>query len=160
MSEGPSGTKRVMSHPLPNARVTAPWGPMRDPFDNRKRHHGGIDLAAPEGRPVLAAAAGKVVAARSNTGDDPHGRFIVIAHDSDLTTYYGHLARTCTSKSGKTEPSKASTRSSSSQSGRRTAPDRRGFHRLEPASLLRVRRRLRSSCQAIEWTETRPMDVS
>jgi len=51
--------------------------------------HSGLDLAAPQGTPVRAAASGLVEAVLW----DPYGYglYLVIAHGHGLTTLYGHL---------------------------------------------------------------------
>jgi murein DD-endopeptidase MepM/ murein hydrolase activator NlpD len=53
------------------------------------RGHSGIDIAAPEGTPVLAADAGEVLKAYWN--GEGYGGLIVIAHPSGYETWYGHL---------------------------------------------------------------------
>ncbi|NMB87253.1 MAG: peptidoglycan DD-metalloendopeptidase family protein [Chloroflexi bacterium] len=52
--------------------------------------HNGIDLAAPAGTPVLAAAAGVV----SQAGSDPqgYGLYLVLDHGDGVATLYGHLS--------------------------------------------------------------------
>ncbi len=55
-----------------------------------RRHHQGLDLAAPEGTPVLATADGLVtLAERSGVS----GRLIVIEHGGGWETRYAHLRR-------------------------------------------------------------------
>ena len=51
--------------------------------------HNGVDLLAPTGTPVLAAAAGTVVGAAPNAG---YGNWIRIDHDRKVATVYGHLS--------------------------------------------------------------------
>ena len=53
-------------------------------------YHGGIDLMAPHGSPVLAAAAGTVVYAARYYA---YGNIIDIAHADGSTTRYAHLSR-------------------------------------------------------------------
>lgn len=55
------------------------------------RKHKGIDIAAPMGTPIGAAAAGKV----TNTGYEPGGagNFINVDHGGGLLTKYFHLSR-------------------------------------------------------------------
>lgn len=55
------------------------------------RKHKGIDIAAPTGTPIPAAANGKV----TNTGYEPGGagNFLVIDHGGGLLTKYFHLSR-------------------------------------------------------------------
>jgi murein DD-endopeptidase MepM/ murein hydrolase activator NlpD len=60
------------------------------PGDARKPYHPGIDVAAPTGTPVTAAAGGAVTYA----GVDPeYGNVVVIDHGLGLETRYAHNAR-------------------------------------------------------------------
>lgn len=82
----------VMHNPLPDGRRTWGWGPGRDPFTGDEAHHRGIDLAAPAGTPVRAAAAGTVVAA--TTAWEPSlasGTVVVLDHGDGWSTLYTHL---------------------------------------------------------------------
>jgi murein DD-endopeptidase MepM/ murein hydrolase activator NlpD len=51
--------------------------------------HNGVDLLAPTGTPVLAAASGTVVGAAPNAG---YGNWIRIEHARHVATVYGHLS--------------------------------------------------------------------
>jgi murein DD-endopeptidase MepM/ murein hydrolase activator NlpD len=51
--------------------------------------HNGVDLVAPTGTPVLAAASGTVVGAAPNAG---YGNWIRIEHAQNMATVYGHLS--------------------------------------------------------------------
>jgi murein DD-endopeptidase MepM/ murein hydrolase activator NlpD len=51
--------------------------------------HNGVDLVAPTGTPVLAAASGTVVGAAPNAG---YGNWIRIDHAQSVATVYGHLS--------------------------------------------------------------------
>ncbi|MCL2720048.1 MAG: M23 family metallopeptidase [Treponema sp.] len=74
--------------PLRNYRVSSSFGPRNDPFLGHRTMHNGIDLAAPEGTEVFAAADGVVTAA----GFDPvYGNYIIITHNNRWTSLYGHL---------------------------------------------------------------------
>jgi murein DD-endopeptidase MepM/ murein hydrolase activator NlpD len=53
------------------------------------RGHSGLDIAAPEGTPVVAADRGEVLKAYWNK--DGYGGLIIIAHPSGYETWYGHL---------------------------------------------------------------------
>lgn len=58
--------------------------------------HNGIDLRAPIGTPVLAAESGIVAAAGNQDLYCPrgaYGKFVVINHNNNLTTLYGHFSR-------------------------------------------------------------------
>jgi murein DD-endopeptidase MepM/ murein hydrolase activator NlpD len=54
------------------------------------RRHDGIDIAAPEGTPVLAAAAGSVLYAGEQAG---YGGLVILRHDGGLVTLYAHNSR-------------------------------------------------------------------
>jgi murein DD-endopeptidase MepM/ murein hydrolase activator NlpD len=51
--------------------------------------HNGVDLVAPTGTPVLAAASGTVVGAAPNAG---YGNWIRLQHAHNVATVYGHLS--------------------------------------------------------------------
>jgi murein DD-endopeptidase MepM/ murein hydrolase activator NlpD len=51
--------------------------------------HNGVDLVAPTGTPVLAAAGGTVVGAAPNAG---YGNWIRLQHAQNVATVYGHLS--------------------------------------------------------------------
>ncbi|GGN57869.1 metalloendopeptidase-like protein [Actinoplanes lobatus] len=70
-------------HPLPSATVTSCFG------QRWGRLHAGVDLAAANGSPVVAAGAGTVVSAGPNGG---YGNAILIDHGNGYLTHYGHLS--------------------------------------------------------------------
>jgi hypothetical protein len=64
-------------------------GRLSSYFGLRKRRlHAGIDISAPRGTPVRAAAAGQILLVRRQNG---YGKMIVIEHGIDRQTVYGHL---------------------------------------------------------------------
>lgn len=76
--------------PLALARVTSSFGYRRHPLEGGRRFHAGVDLAAPNGTPVYAAAAGQVAVAGHAGG---YGLLVELEHGSGLETRYGHLSR-------------------------------------------------------------------
>jgi murein DD-endopeptidase MepM/ murein hydrolase activator NlpD len=54
------------------------------------RRHDGIDIAAPEGTVVGAAAAGTVIYAGEQSG---YGSIVILRHDGGLVTLYAHASR-------------------------------------------------------------------
>src|SRR5579863_3995026 len=70
-------------------RVASSFGEREDPFNGEGAFHSGIDIDAPYGTPVRAAADGDVVSAAMGSG---YGREIVLDHGHDLRTIYGHLS--------------------------------------------------------------------
>lgn len=55
--------------------------------------HNGIDVGAPNGTPVYAAAAGSVIVAKNNGAyNGGYGNYVVISHDNGTQTLYAHLS--------------------------------------------------------------------
>jgi len=68
--------------------LAAPVGEVFGPRGNR--FHAGIDLVAPRGTPVGAAAGGRVVFAGFAAGG--WGNLVIVAHADGVKTMYAHLA--------------------------------------------------------------------
>lgn len=77
--------------PLPGTiaqKLTSPFGMRADPFTGKPEFHGGIDIAADAGTPVLATAGGQV----TQVGEDGrYGRYITLLHPDGSESHYGHL---------------------------------------------------------------------
>jgi murein DD-endopeptidase MepM/ murein hydrolase activator NlpD len=73
-----------------NGRLGDGYGQRMDPFSGEGAMHTGIDITAPIGTPVKAAADGIVVSASWNYG---YGRCVIIEHGNNYQTLYGHLSR-------------------------------------------------------------------
>ena len=75
--------------PAANAQLAWPVnGVLFSPFGARARdQHDGIDLAAPQGTPVRAAAAGKVLFVGKQRG---YGNLILLGHPGEVVTVYAH----------------------------------------------------------------------
>lgn len=60
-----------------------------------QRLHGwnGVDIGAPTGTAVYAAAAGTVIVARSGGWNGGYGNYIVVSHPNGTQTLYAHLSR-------------------------------------------------------------------
>lgn len=80
----------VMGEPVPGHEVNSPFGLRRLPWENHGRLHEGVDIAAPVGKPVLAAADGFVIRSGNSSS---YGRYVEIVHAEGLTTLYAHLGR-------------------------------------------------------------------
>jgi len=76
--------------PLLNFRITSGYGMRSDPFGGHPHFHRGVDLAAPMGTEIFAAADGEVV----ETGfDRVLGYFVRIRHAGNWMSLYGHMQR-------------------------------------------------------------------
>ena len=53
--------------------------------------YNGVDLAAPRGSVVRAAAAGTVIVARASGWNGGYGKYVVVAHPNGTQTLYAHL---------------------------------------------------------------------
>jgi murein DD-endopeptidase MepM/ murein hydrolase activator NlpD len=63
--------------------------------------HNGIDIVAPYGTKVRASGGGRVVYCGWNYADGADPAWIVIiAHSSELTTWYAHLQARCPARTG------------------------------------------------------------
>ncbi|HEX7914068.1 MAG TPA: M23 family metallopeptidase [Paraburkholderia sp.] len=76
--------------PADGAHFGSPFGNRIDPFTRRLSFHPGLDLVAPTGTPILAAAGGRVVYAGEKAG---YGNAVEIDHGNGLMTRYGHALR-------------------------------------------------------------------
>lgn len=77
--------------PVPFGRVTSRFTYHRKhPITGIVRPHLGVDLAAPIGTPIMAAADGKVIFAGRRGG---FGNQVILQHGNGYKTYYGHLSR-------------------------------------------------------------------
>jgi peptidoglycan hydrolase-like protein with peptidoglycan-binding domain len=86
------GTLAAVREPVVVPPVRLAWpvdAPLGDRFGPRgDSFHAGIDLLAPEGTPVRAAAAGRVA---WSGGRDGWGLLVTIAHGGGIRTLYAHL---------------------------------------------------------------------
>ncbi len=73
-----------------DGRLMGPYGGRNDPFSGEGAFHTGVDISAPTGTPVKAAADGLVTYAQYFGG---YGRLVIVAHNSGMQTYYAHLSK-------------------------------------------------------------------
>jgi murein DD-endopeptidase MepM/ murein hydrolase activator NlpD len=66
---------------------TSSFGMRLHPLDQAERLHAGMDIAAPAGTPIQAAAAGQVVFSGTQAG---YGNVVVIQHAEGYATLYAH----------------------------------------------------------------------
>ena len=82
--------EREHSHAPASAGLA--W-PLQGPITTRfSSGHAGIDIAAPAGTPIAAAASGTVSTVQSTSQSGGYGNYACIAHATGTTTCYAHLA--------------------------------------------------------------------
>ena len=80
----------MFTHPCPGySRISSEFGWREAPIAGAGNNHKGMDLAAPTGTPIYAAAAGTVTTARYSSSA---GNWVVINHGNGLQTYYMHAS--------------------------------------------------------------------
>jgi len=87
------------SLPLKEGNITAKFGKMINPYTKKKYFHKGIDIAAPLGTKIFAAAEGTVVeVVKEYEKDKGPGKYIVLQHTNGYKTRYTHLQYILVSK--------------------------------------------------------------
>jgi len=76
------------TNPLPGGRLTSGYGRRRSPATGAVELHTGVDLAAPAGTTVVAAADGTVGVLRNPETGEPKGGILKISHADGYATYY------------------------------------------------------------------------
>jgi murein DD-endopeptidase MepM/ murein hydrolase activator NlpD len=71
--------------------LLSPFAIRTDPFSGEGAFHKGVDIKAPEGTVVHAAADGVVTTAEPVSGG--YGRLVVVDHGGTVQTYYAHLSK-------------------------------------------------------------------
>jgi len=119
--------------------ISSKFGYRIDPITKRRKSfHKGIDIAAPKGTPVYAAAEGTVHTAKYVRYG--YGNLIIIKHKNNLATYYGHLSKIIAQKGLKIRKGQLIGKVGST--GRSTGPHlhfevRKGKKPLNPAGFIR-----------------------
>ncbi len=69
--------------------VSSDFGARRSPYGASSEWHPGVDIKVPQGTPVQASGSGEVIFAGRDAG---YGNCIIVAHQRNLDTLYGHLS--------------------------------------------------------------------
>jgi murein DD-endopeptidase MepM/ murein hydrolase activator NlpD len=86
-----SGSRMAVPSLWPvRGQITGGFGQRMDPFSGENANHTGVDISAPAGSKVEAAADGIVLHASPDAG---YGNEIVLDHGYGFTTMYGHLSK-------------------------------------------------------------------
>ena len=98
MTPGFTGTgDGSLQWPLPIAgSITSPFGYRTDPISGESSYHSGTDISAPEGTPILAAAAGTVtIANATDSWGGSYGYHVKLDHGNGMETLYAHCSSIC-----------------------------------------------------------------
>lgn len=87
----------IFQWPLPQSyTITSLFGYREDPFTGEISYHGGTDIAAPGGTPILAAADGTVsIANGTDSWGGSYGYHVKIGHADSFETLYAHCSSIC-----------------------------------------------------------------
>jgi murein DD-endopeptidase MepM/ murein hydrolase activator NlpD len=88
--KGHSTRRALLRTPVAAARITSGFGMRVHPLLGYSKMHKGIDFGAPMGAPIFAAGNGIVQDIGFKNG---YGRFILIRHNSQISTAYAHMSR-------------------------------------------------------------------
>jgi len=85
--------------PTVGGKIISKFGYRNDPFSGKKAFHSGLDIAVEKNTPVYTILSGKVI----ETGEDSeNGRYVIVEHNKNLSTYYLHLEKILVKKGQKT----------------------------------------------------------
>ena len=85
-----SDFKIVRPISIDKCHITSLYGWRNNPISKGRDFHKGIDMAAPEGTPIFAAAQGVVVKAGWEGG---YGNLVILQHDNGYSTAYAKCSR-------------------------------------------------------------------
>ncbi len=89
--QGESMRKAFLRAPVSFSRISSNFNLRRKhPLFKTTRPHRGIDYAAPQGTPIMAAGDGRISTIGKNKGN---GNFIVLQHGEQFTTKYLHMSK-------------------------------------------------------------------
>jgi murein DD-endopeptidase MepM/ murein hydrolase activator NlpD len=89
--DGRNMRKAFLRAPVSFSRISSNFNPnRRHPVLNTLRAHKGVDYAASNGTPVMAAGDGKVIFRGTKGG---YGNTVIVQHGGNITTLYAHLSK-------------------------------------------------------------------
>lgn len=87
--KGAGVRKALLQTPVKGARLSSGFGKRNHPILGYTKTHKGIDFAAPQGTPILAAGDGLI---RKLGWLGGYGNYILVGHNKDYSTAYAHLS--------------------------------------------------------------------
>ena len=87
---GNSAARTLIRTPISGARLSSNFGSRKHPVSGYTAMHKGVDFAAPQGTPIIAAGSGVV---RQAGWKGSFGRYIRIKHNATYDTAYAHMSR-------------------------------------------------------------------
>lgn len=96
--DGRALRKSFLRTPVEFTRISSVFSTGRmHPILGTMRAHKGVDYAAPTGTPIRAAGDGKITFRGWKSG---YGNFVIIQHNTHISTAYGHMSRFASEKLG------------------------------------------------------------
>jgi murein DD-endopeptidase MepM/ murein hydrolase activator NlpD len=93
-SHGSGKYHGAFTWPTPgHTRISSSFGWRIHPILHVRKMHTGIDIAAPSGATIVAAASGTVIHTYSVSQSGGYGNFTIIDHGNGLVTCYAHQSR-------------------------------------------------------------------
>ena len=93
-SHGTGKYAGTFTWPTPgHTRISSSFGWRMHPILHVRKMHTGIDIAAPSGTTIVAAASGTVIHTYSVSQSGGYGNFTLIDHGNGLVTCYAHQSR-------------------------------------------------------------------
>ncbi|MCD8311699.1 MAG: peptidoglycan DD-metalloendopeptidase family protein [Firmicutes bacterium] len=89
-SDTSSGVSFIWPLPTQYTTITSYFGARPDPFTGAASNHGAIDIYAPSGTDIYAAASGTVILSQSYS---TYGNCIIIDHGNGIFTLYAHASK-------------------------------------------------------------------
>ena len=78
---------RTLLPDIPRPQISSAYGMRSDPFTGELKFHNGVDISAPAGTEIHAAAQGTVVFSGEQRG---YGNVVVLDHGNGYSTKYAH----------------------------------------------------------------------
>lgn len=123
--------------PVAGFHINSIFGYRKLPGEHGRMHEG-VDIAAPTGTPVKAAARGTVL----KTGVSPtYGKFVEVEHPNGVTSFYAHLSKVAAGLRSGAPVNEGDTLGAVGSTGRSTGAHlhfeiRQAGRRIDPQSFL------------------------